>query len=116
MLWIAWNIATSGGISSAKGTPRPMRFIEIVAFQWVNPKAWAMVIAVTSQFVSGDNGGGVIPGIALVFLVLSLGSCVTWAGFGTAMTHWLKSPLRLAWYNRTMALLIAASVGFLFVG
>ena len=48
MLWLAWKIATSGGLSSASGTPRPMRFYEAAAFQWVNPKAWAMSIAVTS--------------------------------------------------------------------
>ena len=115
MLWIAWNIATSGGISSAKGAARPMRFYEIAAFQWVNPKAWAMVIAVTSQFVTDDNGRTVIPIITLVFFTMGLFSAATWAGFGVAMTHWLNSPGRLTWYNRTMGLLIVASVVLLFL-
>ncbi len=115
MLWIAWKILSAGGMSSAKGGARPMRFHEAAAFQWVNPKAWAMVIAVTSQFVTGDNAYTTIPIIALVFSAVGLTSATGWAGFGTAMTRWLKTPGRLAWFNRTMALLIALSVLFLFL-
>ncbi|MGR3343740.1 MAG: LysE family translocator [Paracoccaceae bacterium] len=115
MLWIAWKIATAGGLSSAKGRARPMRLHEAAAFQWVNPKAWAMIIAVTSQFVTGDNGRVVIPLIALVFATLGLSSTTLWAGFGTAMTRWLKTPGRLKLFNRTMAALIAASIVILFL-
>ncbi|MEE9427010.1 MAG: LysE family translocator [Paracoccaceae bacterium] len=116
MLWIAWKLATAGGISAANGTARPMRLYESAAFQWVNPKAWAMIIAVTSQFVTADNASAVIPTITLVFFLLGLTSTILWAGFGAALTHWLKSPVRLAWFNRTMALLIVASVAVLFSG
>ncbi len=115
MLWIAWKIATAGAISSLKGAARPMKIHEAAAFQWINPKAWAMIIAVTSQFVTGDNGGTVIPIIAAVFLMTGLTSTSLWAGFGTAMTRWLKTPGRLAWFNRIMALLIATSVTVLFL-
>lgn len=115
MLWIAWKIASSGGITSGKGAARPMRMIEAAAFQWINPKAWAMVIAVTSQFVSADNSTTTIPIIALVFFTIGLTSTTLWTGFGIAMTRWLNSPGRLAWFNRTMALLIVISVAILFV-
>jgi threonine/homoserine/homoserine lactone efflux protein len=53
--------------------------------------------------------------ITLVFFLLALGSSSLWTGFGAAMTHWLKLPGRLALFNRTMALLIVASVAVLFV-
>ena len=115
MLWIAWKIATAGGISSANGRARPMKLHEAAAFQWVNPKAWAMIIAVTSQFVTGDNGRVVIPLIALVFATIGLTSTTLWAGFGTAMTRWLKTPGRLTLFNRSMAALIAASIVILFL-
>lgn len=115
MLWIAWRLATAGSISSAKGRARPLRFYESAAFQWVNPKAWAMIIAVTSQFVTGDNANQIIPIITLVFFLFGLLSTTLWAGFGAAMTHWLGSPGRLVWFNRTMALMIVASVVILFL-
>ncbi len=116
MLWIAWKVATSGGLSSAKGKARPLRFVEAAAFQWVNPKAWAMVVAVTSQFVNGDNAWSAIPVITAVFFTLGLFSTTLWAGFGAAMTRWLTSPGRLKMFNRIMALLIAVSVATLFIG
>jgi threonine/homoserine/homoserine lactone efflux protein len=114
MLWIAWKIASAGGLSTGNGRARPMRFHEAAAFQWVNPKAWAMIVAVTSQFVTGENSATVIPFIALVFATISLSSTTTWVGFGTAMTRWLKTQGRLVWFNRAMAALILASVAMLF--
>ena len=115
MLWIAWKIAFAGGISLANGKARPLNFYESAAFQWVNPKAWAMIIAVISQFVTGDNARVVIPIIALVYLLIGSISASFWTGFGTAMTRWLSSPGRLVWFNRIMALLIIASVATLFL-
>lgn len=115
MLWIAWKIATSGGVSSADGTARPLRFHESAAFQWINPKAWAMIIAVTSQFVTAGNAATMVPIITLVFFLIGLGSSAFWTGLGAAMTNWLKTPGRLKLFNRTMAALIAASIVVLFL-
>lgn len=114
MLWLAWKIMTSGGISSASGGARPMRYYEAAAFQWINPKAWAMVIAVTAQFISGDNAGTVIPIVTLVFIGVGICSAMVWVGFGAGITRWLNTPGRLMWFNRAMALMIALSVLFLF--
>ena len=115
MLWLAWKIATSGGLSSASGTPRPMRFYEAAAFQWVNPKAWAMSIAVTSQFITVETAMTVIPIISGVYIAAALVGTTAWAGFGTTMARWLTTPGRLVWFNRVMALLIAACVAILFL-
>lgn len=115
MLWLAWKLMSSGGLSTASGASRPMRYYEAAAFQWVNPKAWAMVIAVTAQFITGDNAGTIIPIIMLVFVGVGLTSAAAWTGFGRAMTKLLTTPGRLIWFNRVMALMIAASVTFLFL-
>lgn len=110
MLWLAWKIATAGGITTGKGEPRPLRFIEAAAFQWVNPKAWLMSIAVTSQFVTAENAVRVIPVISAVYIVVALAGTTSWAAFGTAMRRWLKTPGRLVWFNRAMGLLLAGCV------
>jgi threonine/homoserine/homoserine lactone efflux protein len=44
LLYLAWKIATSSTVQVRDGERRPMRFIEAAAFQWVNPKAWMMVL------------------------------------------------------------------------
>ena len=47
LTWIAWRIATAAGPGrAARG--KPLTFPEAVAFQWVNPKAWALAIYVTA--------------------------------------------------------------------
>ena len=115
MIWLAWKIAIAGGISSARGEPRPFRFTEAAAFQWVNPKAWAMSIAVTSQFITTANAITVIPIISAVYIVAAMTGTVSWAAFGTTMQRWLTTPVRMVWFNRIMALLIAACVALLFL-
>jgi len=44
MLWLAWKIATATGINDKSATGQPMTFLEAAAFQWLNPKAWAMAL------------------------------------------------------------------------
>ena len=42
-------------LSNGKAAGSPMTFLQAAAFQWVNPKAWAMCLSVAAQFVSGVN-------------------------------------------------------------
>ena len=116
LFWMAWKIATSGGISTADGRPRPMRVREAAAFQWINPKGWSLVIALTAQFVTGHNSGIVIPVIAATFAVTGIIGSTLWAGFGTAMKRWLRSQTRIRWFNRAMAALIVVSTMALVFG
>ena len=47
LLYVAYKIATAGGLGSSTGERRPFRFHEAALFQWVNPKGWSMAIAIT---------------------------------------------------------------------
>lgn len=55
LAYVAYQIVSSGGIRKLGGAPRPMTFFEAAGFQWINPKGWAMAIALTSQFVTPDG-------------------------------------------------------------
>ena len=55
MVWLAWKIATSDGPAENSGKSRPMGFIEAVAFQWVNPKAWVMALGAVSGYFNADR-------------------------------------------------------------
>ncbi|SES08684.1 Threonine/homoserine/homoserine lactone efflux protein [Tranquillimonas rosea] len=113
LLWIAWKVA-QGGSGKESGPPRPFTFVEAAAFQWINPKGWSMAIAVTAQFVDGSNPARTAMIVALVFVLVGLGSASTWAFAGHSLIRQL-GPERLVWVNRAMAAMIAACVVVLFI-
>lgn len=110
LLWIAWKIANSGGIGSKSNAAKPFTFVQASAFQWINPKAWSMAIAATSQFVTAQNPLFSTIIVAGTFLSLGLLSASTWTFTGQALTRWLTTAKRLRIFNLTMAALIVLSV------
>ncbi|MBB2715808.1 UNVERIFIED_ORG: threonine/homoserine/homoserine lactone efflux protein [Rhizobium etli] len=48
--------------------------------------------------------------VGLAFAVVNVPSVSTWAGFGSALSDWLSDPMRLKWFNITMAVLLVASL------
>ena len=110
MLWLAYRIATASGIGDGKATARPMSFIEAVAFQWINPKAWAMALGATTAFVApGEFVVGVLI-VTAVFTAINLPCVASWAGFGVVLRRLLDRPWTLRAFNVTMAVLLVASL------
>lgn len=114
LVYLAWVLATSHG-TSGESAHRPFTFLEAAGFQWVNPKGWAAAIAVTSQFITGEDSLVRALIVAVVFFVVGLLSASTWAMGGTLIRHWLNTPERLRVFNITMAILIVASVVLVFI-
>jgi threonine/homoserine/homoserine lactone efflux protein len=103
LLYLAWKIGTSGEVKLRQGERRPMKFHEAIAFQWVNPKAWMMVLtAATTIHVSASFGSNVVL-MAALFYVVGFPCICLWAGFGTAMRQVLAEPKRLRIFNVAMA-------------
>ena len=48
--------------------------------------------------------------VGLAFAAVNLPSVSTWAGFGSALRDWLSDPVRLKWFNITMAVLLVLSL------
>lgn len=109
LLWIAWKIATSDGTAKGDGALRPMTFVEATAFQWINPKAWSMSVAATSQFITAERPYASAVVVGGVFMGLGLLSSSTWALAGTSIARFLTTPGRLRAFNLTMAALIVLS-------
>ncbi|MCB5201980.1 LysE family translocator [Neorhizobium sp. T786] len=110
LVWIAWKIGTSRSLSEGSAGARPMTFLGAAAFQWVNPKAWVMAVTAMATYT---NPAYYIPTVLLVgvaFALVNLPSVSTWAGFGSALRDWLSVPVRLKWFNITMALLLVISL------
>ncbi|QBQ99425.1 LysE family translocator [Paraburkholderia pallida] len=110
LLWLAWKIGTSGMIKEKRGERRPMRFHEAIAFQWINPKAWMMVLtAATTIRLSADFGVNTVV-MAALFYVIGLPCICVWAAFGTGMRRFLDDPRRLRTFNIGMAVALVASM------
>ncbi len=110
LVWIAWKIGTSRSLNEGTAPSVPMSFLAAAAFQWVNPKAWVM--AVTAMATYTDEGQYLITVliVGVVFAAVNLPSVSTWAGFGSALRDWLSVPVRLKWFNITMAVLLVVSL------
>ncbi|MBV1926572.1 MAG: LysE family translocator [Rhodobacteraceae bacterium] len=109
MLWLAWKIAHAAPIKSKGATGTPMTLMQAAAFQWVNPKAWAMVLTAISVYTPAQTVQMVVL-VALIFASINLPSIGTWTVLGQQMARFLTSPRRLVVFNWGMALLLVVSL------
>lgn len=109
MLWLAWKIAHAGAPGTGKASAQPMTFLQAAAFQWVNPKAWAMALGAVAAYVPTPSVQAYAL-VALVFSAVNLPSVTVWAAAGQAVRRWLEGPGRLRVFNVTMAVLLVVSL------
>jgi len=110
LAWIAWKIATSRTLSEGKSGVKPMSFLSAAAFQWVNPKAWVMAVTAMATYTIPDIYLASVLIVGFAFALVNVPSVSTWAGFGSAVRDWLSDPVRLKWFNITMAVLLVLSL------
>jgi len=110
LLYIAWRIGSSRTLGEGKTSGRPLTFLSAAAFQWVNPKAWVMAVTAMAAYTDPVHYFWSVAIVGLVFGVVNLPAVSTWAGFGSALRDWLSVPVRLKWFNITMAVLLVASL------
>ncbi|WP_320200416.1 LysE family translocator [Agrobacterium sp. rho-13.3] len=110
LLWVAWKIGTSRTLSDGKAGAAPMTFLGAAAFQWVNPKAWVMAVTAMATYTDQNQYVMTVMLVGVAFAAVNLPSVSTWAGFGSALREWLSVPVRLKWFNITMAVLLVISL------
>jgi threonine/homoserine/homoserine lactone efflux protein len=110
LVWIAWKIATSRSLSEGRSAVRPMSFLSAAVFQWVNPKAWVMAVTAMATYTIEDVYFGSVLIVGVAFAAVNVPSVSTWAGFGSALREWLSDPVRLKWFNISMAVLLVLSL------
>ena len=109
MLWLAWKIAHAAPPKEGRAGGKPFTFAQAAAFQWVNPKAWAMALtAVTVYAPGGDVATTAL--VAGVFASVNLPSVSVWAAAGQALRRWLAAAGRMRVFNITMAVLLVLSL------
>ncbi len=110
LLYLAWQIARSGGLNAEGGGGKPLTFLQAAAFQWVNPKAWIMAVGAVSTYTPQNGFFLNILIVTLVYFLINGPCIVAWAGFGTMLKRFLGNPVYLRIFNVVMALLLVASL------
>ncbi len=111
LLWLAWRIALAGKPEAEAEGARPLTFFEAAAFQWVNPKAWAIVFSGVALFTTeGGNKVVEIGLIAVLFGLVCLPNGVAWTLFGRAISRLLADDQWRRRFNIAMAVLLVVSV------
>jgi threonine/homoserine/homoserine lactone efflux protein len=110
MLWLAWKIANSGPVGEGREVGKPMTFWQAAAFQWVNPKAWAMVVGAIAAYTVPENYTASLLIITLIYALTGTPGSLVWAAFGAGMRNFLRDPAKVRWFNIGMALLLVASL------
>ena len=122
LLWLAFKLAKlkdlfHWGQTQNKTIPADnpaqldVSFIEGVAMQFVNIKAWMLALAIVSGWIAGRANPGERFAIVLpLMLAFAFFSNLTYALVGALLKNWLEGPngsgSRLTWFNRAMALVL----------
>jgi threonine/homoserine/homoserine lactone efflux protein len=112
LLWLAWKIASAPVTMAA--TPgagdRPLTFLQAALFQWLNPKAWTMALGAISAYVPATHPVSGLIVVAVVFGLVNLPSCATWAAMGVQLRRFMSDPAKLRLFNWAMAAALVASL------
>ncbi len=109
LLYLAWKIANAAPLGDTKTVGKPMTFLQAVAFQWVNPKAWAMALTAITVYSPSQNMIAIMT-TAFIFGLINLPSCSIWMFIGRQIHRFLKAPRRMRVFNIAMSLLLLTSL------
>lgn len=113
LLYLAWCIANAN-TNEIKGEElnegsQPLTLLQALLFQWVNPKAWVMVVGAISTYTS-DNILVEIFIIALCFFCAAFFSTSLWTLCGAALSKIITTVRYRLVFNRLMGVLLVLSV------
>ena len=104
LLWLAWKLSGSATLGQAAGDKLQIGFVQGVALQFVNIKAWLLALTIIAGWVAGQPDA--LQRLAIVtpvMLAYAFASNFTYALVGAVLRNWLAQGQRLLWFNRCMA-------------
>jgi len=113
LLWLAWLILRDSNPrtgATEQAVARPMRLVEAMLFQPLNPKAWMMATTVASAFYGDHAPSGTDLAVATAICLCIGGPCMLiWVTWGASIDHLLRRPGPRQAFNVVMALLVVAT-------
>jgi len=115
VIYLSYRIASAPADTDMipKSTKPAVGFWQSVAFQWVNPKAWAGALTTVTVYVSPDHFASNLT-VAVLLSILSIFVAIPlWALLGREIGRWLRYPVQVRVFNVVMALLLLSAVGMM---
>lgn len=110
LFYFAWKIAHSGNPKAAKNIRKPFSFIQAAAFQWLNPKAWAIAVGALATFTTKENFGVSVFSVIVIYLIMGFICMAFWLKLGQVLNRFLHTGNRVKYFNMAMAALLILSV------
>lgn len=113
LLYLAWRIANAAAPTAAEGA-RPLRFVEAMGFQFLNPKAWVMALTAVTLTPAFDSVVQKTAVLVVLAVLVSWPAMAVWALFGVAIARVFQRPRVRRAINGTLAALLVATIPFMF--
>jgi threonine/homoserine/homoserine lactone efflux protein len=109
LVYLGWRLLAPAD-ADARHDPRPVKFLEAAAFQFLNPKAWVMNLTAATLFLPRELAPAAAAAYMLVWGVLIPAPCVlVWALFGTSLRAVLARRRGRLAFNAAMALALGVT-------
>lgn len=117
LTWLAWQIwGAARPQDTAQDNHSPIGFISGVALLLLNPKGWAMTMAAAASFAALSSNPIILAAImATTFALSAVTSLSVWCLGGALLSQILTTDLQWRLVNRTLAVLLIASIAPLWV-
>ncbi len=112
LIWLGISMIRIPTTAPGEATALPTTFRGVLTFQFLNPKAWAIVLTIVSSSPPGFTAAVTLTSM---LAVLSWVSLTTWASAGQVLSVWLRNDHRRRWFNRAMGALLVVFAILLFV-
>ena len=119
LLYLAYRIYSSDNKSDSSKS-RPLTFIEVTLFQYVNPKGIMMgitTISIYTDFYQYEFIDSYIEGMMFIFLsytIVNAIAVVGWTAVGVSLDNFIKSNKAIKRFNAIMAILLVLTIGLIF--
>ena len=115
MLWLAVKLSRSGQLGQVDAARLNVTFAQGVGLQFLNIKAWMLALTLSAGWVvnaggqPSSNPGERLAIISALMVVFAFSSNFVYALLGSLLREWLSQGTRLLWFNRSLALVLAAT-------
>ncbi|ELV8716900.1 LysE family translocator [Vibrio vulnificus] len=116
LLYLAYQIFTAPVSAIERGAQLKSGWWTGSVTQLLNPKAWLYALSGVSIYVVGQQNQALWLGVyTLVSLLVCLVGIGVWAFIGHILANKLENPSKQRQFNRTMAIVLAASVAAIWI-
>ncbi|MFT3719166.1 LysE family translocator [Pseudorhodoferax sp.] len=108
LLWLAFKLARSARPGPVDAARLQVGFLQGMALQFVNIKAWMLALAIVGGWIAGREDLGLrLAQVLPLMLCFAFFSNLSYALVGALLRRWLTQGRRLLWFNRAMAAMLA---------